>query len=349
MASLANNFRKLNEEHQRLQRQFCKINEQLTYERATILPKDGYKSEITHLQDSLHDTLAELEEVKKQLTQSTEEARELRGDLDFISTEREVLSEQVKELEQALSSEKEERKAEKESLQDLASRSQTLYEKVLTKNEKIKGLEEQVSSLQELKCSLQEQVLTLQTQIDQLKKEKNDLTIRLTSSDCEKLRQSESQLKNELNIEREKNLTLVDEIESLRERLRVADTVTCELKKQLTSTGPVSSGPGAILQPASASFSATSVSELRRELKNTHDAVASRDMFIQKLNDKYTRHRQVWEENERRANDEIKKLDAMLDRVVATISPCVGDNPSLQRLLDELTRDAQGNLTSTFV
>lgn len=335
MASLANSYRKLTEEHQRLQRDFCKINEQLLYERATLPAKDGYKSEVVQLQESLQDALNQLEETKRRLVESTEEARELRGDLDFISTEREVLSDQVKELEQALSCEKEERKAEKESLQDLASRSQTLYEKVLTKNEKIKGLEEQVSQLQ--------------AQVDQLKREKNDLSTRLTSGDSEKLRQSETQLKNELNQEREKNLNLIDEIESLRERLRVADTVSCELKKQLTSTGPVSSGPGAILQPASASFSATSVSELRRELKNTHEAVASRDMYIQKLNDKYTRHRQVWEENERRANDEIKKLDAMLDHVVATISPCVGDNPSLQRLLDELTRDAQGNLTSTFV
>lgn len=349
MASLASSYRRLTEEHERLQNDYCKLRQQILDESSKNLPEDGYKSEVTRLQEEVHRLQRRLVEttnlglagdpdkltaLQRQIASIEEEARETRENLDFISNERDVFAEQVKELEQALSCEKEERKAEKESLQDLASRSQTLYEKVLTKNERIKSLEEQLSQLQ--------------VQVDQLKREKNELTLQLIASDCEKVKQSESQLKNELNQERERNLNLEDEMKSLRERLRVSEAVNCELKKQLTSTVPVTSGPGAILQPASASF-ATSAVDLRRELKSARDAVASREVMIQKLNDKYTRHRQVWEENERRANDEIKKLDAMLDQVVATISPCAGDNPSLQRLLDELTRDAQGNLTSTFV
>lgn len=356
MASLAISYRRLTEEHERLQNDYCKLRQQLLDGSGTTLLEDGFKSEVNRLQEEVHRLQRRLVEttnlglagdpdkltaLQRQIASIEEEARETRENLDFISTERDVFAEQVKELEQALSCEKEERKAEKESLQDLASRSQTLYEKVLTKNERIKSLEEQVSQLQE-------QLSQSQAQIDQLKREKSELTMQLVASDCEKVKQSETQLKNELNQERERNLTLNEEMESLRERLRVSEAVNCELKKQLTSTVPVTSGPGAILQPASASF-ATSAAELRRELKSARDAVASREVMIQKLNDKYTRHRQVWEENERRANDEIKKLDALLDQVVATISPCAADNPSLQRLLDELTRDAQGNLTSTFV
>ena len=76
------------------------------------------------------------------------------------------------------------------------------------------------------------------------------------------------------------------------------------------------------------------------------------------LNGKFTRNRQVWEDNGRKANDEIKKLDEVLDRVIQTLSAndhVVEKCPQLKELLDDLhacLHDQQptiNNLSSTFV
>lgn len=90
------NLQRLTEEHDRLQIRTSKLQKQLA------------------------ETTAEYEGRIRVLE---EENSEVRGNLEFISLERNVLSEMVSELEEALRREKEVCMREKASLQDLASQS----------------------------------------------------------------------------------------------------------------------------------------------------------------------------------------------------------------------------------
>lgn len=94
---VALNLQRLTEEHDRLQIRTSKLQKQLS------------------------ETVAEYEQRIRSLE---EENSEVRGNLDFISLERNVLSEMVTELEDGVLREKEQRKADKERLQELASRSE---------------------------------------------------------------------------------------------------------------------------------------------------------------------------------------------------------------------------------
>ena len=47
--------------------------------------------------------------------------------------------------------------------------------------------------------------------------------------------------------------------------------------------------------------------------------MAEKDDMLEKLSAKYLRNRKVWEENERKASEEIKKLDEMFDHVIETL------------------------------
>lgn len=187
--------------------------------------------------------------------------------------------------------------------------------------------------------------------------------------------QVESLLREELKDEKERVSSLMDELDAMKERLRCSEVVCNELKKQVKELSASSSSPN-LSAVASAALTAgqqqqqqqqpTAVSYannvhnnshvLRQELKSVREVIAAREAVIKSLNDKYMRHRQVWEENERRANEEIKKLDEIIDRVVLTLSDCspiITDCPPLKRLFEDLTRDQQiavvPNLSSTIV
>lgn len=188
-------------------------------------------------------------------------------------------------------------------------------------------------------------------------------------SESEKSKLIEAQLREELRDEKERVSGLMDEMDVLKERLRCAEVVSNELKKQVkemsavpsstTTTsasaviGPVASGSSASSagHSAAASVSHNNPVALRQELKSVREVVAAREAVIKSLNDKYIRHRQVWEENERRANEEIKKLDEIIDRVVLTLQqpdcrPFVSSCSDLKRLFEDLTRDQQISVTT---
>lgn len=93
-ANVSLNLQRLTEEHDRLQIRTSKLQKQLS------------------------ETVAEYEERVRSLV---EENGEVRGNLEFISLERNVLSEMVTELEQALKREKEMRNTDMESQRELAS------------------------------------------------------------------------------------------------------------------------------------------------------------------------------------------------------------------------------------
>jgi hypothetical protein len=193
-------------------------------------------------------------------------------------------------------------------------------------------------------------------------------------SESEKSKLIEAQLREELRDEKERVSGLMDEMDVLKERLRCAEVVANELKKQVkemtaapSSTTTTSASSAAAIGPVAAGSSASAASSsghpaaaavshnnpvvLRQELKSVREVVAAREAMIKSLNDKYIRHRQVWEENERRANEEIKKLDEIIDRVVLTLQQpeCrafVSSCSDLKRLFEDLTRDQQISVTT---
>lgn len=212
----------------------------------------------------------------------------------------------------------------------------------------------------------QTEVTSLKNEIRGLVQENLDLKKQVRDrSEVDKFKKRETQLKQELDDEKERVTSLMEEIDNLKERLRCTEVISNELKRQVkeVSTGnnvasntipAISSSTSTSMPTPSFNQNNNNPSALKQELKTVKEVIASREEMIQKLNDKYMRHRQVWEENERRANDEIKKLDEIIDRVVMTLSNCtpfINDCAPLKRLLEELTADQQNisNLSSTFV
>jgi len=77
--------------------------------------------------------MTKITELEKQILSVEEESAEVKENLEFITSERNVLSDTIRDLEEALTQEKKHRQNEMESLEDLASHSKVLYEKVCSK------------------------------------------------------------------------------------------------------------------------------------------------------------------------------------------------------------------------
>jgi DNA repair exonuclease SbcCD ATPase subunit len=205
------------------------------------------------------------------------------------------------------------------------------------------------------KCAAE--VSSLKEEISGLVEENLDLKKRIKDqSEIDKVKRREEQLKHELEDERERASTLMEEVDNLKERLRCSEVIASELKRQVTQLSAGNSIPSSTSATTTPThfINNNNPVALKQELKSVKEVIASREEMIQKLNEKYMRHRTVWEENERRANDEIKKLDEIIDRVVVTLSNCtpfINDCAPLKRLLEELTADQHNisNLSSTFV
>lgn len=172
-------------------------------------------------------------------------------------------------------------------------------------------------------------------------------------TESEKSKEIEDQLREELRDEKERVAGLMDEVDVLKERLRCADVVSNELKKQVKGMTSATAAVAGIGGSGPAAVQQSSVNNnpvvLRQELKSVREVIAAREAMIKSLNDKYVKHRSIWEENERRANEEIKKLDEIIDRVVLTLSDCspsVSSCPPLKRLFEDLTRDQQISVTT---
>ena len=218
--------------------------------------------------------------------------------------------------------------------------------------------------------AVQQHRIALQNVVDENRSLKSELSalvqdnMRMQSvikerTESEKSKLIEAQLREELRDEKERVTGLMDEMDRLKESLHYAEVVSNELKRQVNEMSVTSAASAAVISgPAAASggqqLQAQSAVNnnpvvLRQELKSVREVIAAREAMIKSLNDKYVRHRQVWEENERRANDEIKKLDEIIDRVVLTLSDCsphVSGCPPLKRLFEDLTRDQQISVTT---
>ncbi|XP_054152991.1 uncharacterized protein LOC128951746 [Oppia nitens] len=81
---------------------------------------------------------------------------------------------------------------------------------------------------------------------------------------------------------------------------------------------------------------------VNRENSSLKKSIDVKEEMIDKLGSKYSRNRKVWEENEVKANEEIKKLDEMIDHVIDTLKSlpdCHKNCESIEHLLYMLTDD----------
>jgi len=209
-----------------------------------------------------------------------------------------------------------------------------LISRIKRKTTEVSELSKEISSLRQQMKFLQENNASLQSRVK-------------SAAEVDRVKVSEQQLKEELRQEREKVASLLDESDGWKEKLRCSEVISQELKRQIKEmSSSVGLGTGGLSTASTFSNSQSFLSSnnplaLKSELKTVREVIAAREEMIQKLNEKYMRHRQVWEENERRANEEIKKLDELIDRVILTLSSCspmLSDCPPLKRLLDELTQ-----------
>ena len=85
-----------------------------------------------------------------------------------------------------------------------------------------------------------------------------------------------------------------------------------------------------------------SLEALRLENTGLKDSLALKEEMITKLSAKYARNRKVWEENERKATQEIKMLDDIVDHVIDTLKSLpetFRSTEQIQQLMDVLTDD----------
>jgi chromosome segregation ATPase len=109
-------LKRLTEEHERLQHEYAKLRQQC------LDPDHLKRADSTKISD-----------LEKMLQKAEDETLEVKENLEFISSERDVLQDAIRELEELLTQEKQSRQNEKESLEKLASHSKVLYDKVCSK------------------------------------------------------------------------------------------------------------------------------------------------------------------------------------------------------------------------
>jgi len=81
-------------------------------------------------------------------------------------------------------------------------------------------------------------------------------------------------------------------------------------------------------------------SDRQRDKEKYEGQLAEKEETLQRLAAKFARNRDVWLANETKANDEIRKLDNIIDNIVSALSDVVHISdqcPRLKRLYDELT------------
>ena len=79
--------------------------------------------------------------------------------------------------------------------------------------------------------------------------------------------------------------------------------------------------------------------EYKVKLNQSQFDYTQKDEQYNQLVAKYIKHRKIWEENYEKANFEVKKLDEVIDNVIATLkskSDIVGEIPEIQLLLKQL-------------
>lgn len=80
--------------------------------------------------------------------------------------------------------------------------------------------------------------------------------------------------------------------------------------------------------------------ERDQELIEARAQLEIKDETLQRLASKFARNRDVWLENEKKANEEIQKLDELIDRMVTAMSAntdVVRTWPEMKTLLEELS------------
>lgn len=82
--------------------------------------------------------------------------------------------------------------------------------------------------------------------------------------------------------------------------------------------------------------------EYKDKISQLQNDYLTKDEQYNVLVSKYIKHRKIWEENYDKATFEVKKLDEVIDNVIATLKSkidIVGQVPEIRLLLDQLTTD----------
>ena len=82
--------------------------------------------------------------------------------------------------------------------------------------------------------------------------------------------------------------------------------------------------------------------EYKDKISQLQNDYLAKDEQYNVLVSKYIKHRKIWEENYDKATFEVKKLDEVIDNVIATLKSkidIVGQVPEIRLLLDQLTTD----------
>ena len=82
--------------------------------------------------------------------------------------------------------------------------------------------------------------------------------------------------------------------------------------------------------------------EYKDKISQLQNDYLTKDEQYNVLVAKYIKHRKIWEENYDKATFEVKKLDEVIDNVIATLKSkidIVGEVPEIRLLLDQLTTD----------
>ncbi len=124
-----------------------------------------------------------------------------------------------------------------------------------------------------------------------------------------------------------KLMTLNKELDSMTEKYRCSESVNKELKNMTEESNRDS-------------LSSQDVSSLRLEIASLKESMAMKEDMIEKLSSKYARNRKVWEENDRKATQEIKKLDDIVDHVIESLKSLpenLKNSDHIQEILELLT------------
>lgn len=141
-------------------------------------------------------------------------------------------------------------------------------------------------------------------------------------------------MKNENELNQNKLKNLYNELDVINEKYRCSESVNKELKNIIEESNE-------------GSVSSQNVKSLRLEMIGLKESLAVKENMIDKISSKFSRNRKVWEENDRKATQEIKKLDDVIDHVIDTLKTLpenLKNSEQIQEILELLTEGMNQSL-----
>lgn len=262
-----------------------------------------------------------ISELTAKLSKIEDENRDLKENIEFVTSEAAVLTESIKELEEMSFKERMEWLQEKEKYEEVVEWSRKKYHSSKEEQTKIDKLMKENSLYEDLLKFIQNFV-DKPLSLDENKN--SDDIISKIDSIKEVIK---SNFTEQTNLKTENAI----KIKSIAEFQQQIEVLSTENKRLLSENGELK-----LLIKQDQNVDVNQM-ELKLEIANINSKLSEQQEINEKLMQKYTRNRKVWENNESKLTEEIERLDNFIALLFDTLEKLPSElklNPEFQYVLD---------------